>query len=106
MFMRITWGRVDSGKWADFETRYRQVAKADVPGLLARWLINDTKDPDSIFAVTLWSNADAIRAWENSPDYKNNFLAALEPYMVGAYSVSVCEVKFDDISGLKKALGR
>jgi heme-degrading monooxygenase HmoA len=93
MFMRIAWAKVEPGLWSQFEAKYREVGSAMPPGLTARWLVQDTHDPDAGFFVTLWESADAIRNWESSSDYRDSFIP-IRPFLIGNVSVSVCEVKF------------
>lgn len=106
MFVRITWGRVDPGTWPQFERRYRDVIRPDTAGLLARWLVQDTKDPDNFFAVTLWQTAEAIKTWESSDEYRDVFLAAIEPFMISRYSVAICAVRYGETSALEALRAR
>ena len=47
MIMRITWGKLRSGAWSDFEQAYHTtVAGRDVKGLRGRWLAQDVNDSD------------------------------------------------------------
>jgi len=46
-----------------------------------------------MFAVTLWEDKESIERWERSSAYKE-FLEVVEPFMMGSYSVSVCEVMY------------
>lgn len=94
MFMRITWAQLQPGVWDAFMAKYRMVAKPDTPGLVSRWVVQDTNNTESIFAITLWETREAIRDWEMSEDYRNGFLPAVEAFLVGSYSVSVSEVKY------------
>ena len=47
---------------------------------------------------------ESIRAWEASPSYANLYLAAVSPYIAGAMSVSLCEIKVFEAAGLAAAL--
>lgn len=60
----------------------------------AVWLGEAHDNPDSYFIVTLWDSMAAIQEWEQSSHYKERFSPALRPYILGNYSVSVCEVKY------------
>lgn len=92
MFMRLMWGKVRPGSWAQYEARYKAVSQP-FPGLRSRWLIRDTADPDALYAVGLWDSLDAIRQWESSPHYRDVYAPALKPFLVGELAVSICEVR-------------
>jgi len=96
MVIRITWGKLQPGKWDEFERTYRAtvVAKAkDVKGLRGRWLAQDATDKDTGFAVSLWDSAADIQAYEQSALYKE-VVAPLQPFFVGEYKTYRCEVKY------------
>lgn len=93
MYMRIYWGRIESGTWPAVERAYRDLAAVPIPGMKARWLTQDTADPDSLYTVTLWDSAAAVEAWEGSDEYRDVFMARLRPFLVGSQAVSLCEVK-------------
>ncbi len=95
MIMRITWGKLQSGKWAEFEQAYHNtvVGKA-IKGLQGRWLAQDVQDPDGGFAVSLWDTAADMEAYEQSEAYRQDILPALEPFFVGEYTTYRCDVKY------------
>jgi len=95
MIMRITWGKLHSGKWSEFEQAYRThvVAKgANVKGLQGRWLAQDTADADAGYAVSLWDTLADMRAYEQSALYKQ-IVAPLQPFFVGEFTTHTCDVK-------------
>jgi heme-degrading monooxygenase HmoA len=92
MYMRIAWVQVEPGQAANYENAFRNVASAG--NMRAIWLTNSHDNSDSYFIVTLWDSLEAIQKWEESSDYKERFSPALRPYILGNYSVSVCEVKY------------
>lgn len=93
MLMRITWGKVRPGFWDAFEAEFHRYADPATDGLLGNWLARDVRDGDSLYTVTFWRDADAIRAWESS-SARNERGQTLNNYLVGEYSVSVCEVSY------------
>ena len=93
MLMRLTWAKVRPGTWSQYELRYREVASAPVMGRQTQWLARDSNDPDAIFIVSLWDNADSIKAWEMSNHFVNVYVPTLKPFLDGEHSVSVCEVR-------------
>ena len=96
MVIRITWGKLQAGAWADFERTYRAtvVAKGkNVKGLRGRWLAQDAGDKDTGFAVSLWDSSPAMQAYEQSPLYAE-LVAPLQPLFVGEYRTYRCEVKY------------
>jgi heme-degrading monooxygenase HmoA len=102
-FVRISWGKVDSGVWDQFEQQNRGVLSPDTPGLLARWVARDTKYPDNFYTLSIWRFVADIDAWLSSKEFAK--LAQLDPYLVGGYSTSVCEVRFEEIEALIRSHG-
>ena len=103
MFLRLYWSRIEPGSWQSVQDRYVELSKVEVPGRLARWVTQDTNDPDSIITVTLWSSQAEIQAWEASAQYERS-IAAMRPYLVGSQTVSLCEVKLEHPAGLLASL--
>jgi heme-degrading monooxygenase HmoA len=60
----------------------------------------DVNDPESLYTITFWDDMASVEAWEASSEYENVFVAAIRPFIVGSQSVSLCEVKVENISGL------
>jgi heme-degrading monooxygenase HmoA len=104
MHIRIYWGKVLGEQWPTIERRYRELMNFPAPGLLARFVSQDVNDNESMFTITFWQDAESIRAWEASDDYTNLYLAAVSPFIAGAMSVSLCEVKLFEASALALAL--
>lgn len=97
MIMRITWGKLRPGSWSEFERTYRETVAAkgkDIKGLRGRWLLQDSQDKDTGFAVSLWESQADMQAYEDSAVYKNEFLPALQPFFVGDYRTYRSEVKY------------
>jgi heme-degrading monooxygenase HmoA len=104
MHVRIYWGKVAGHAWPSIEERYRELMAAPVDGLLARFVTQDVNDQESMFTITFWKDMESIRAWESSESYAKLYLAAVSPYITGAMSVSLCEVKVLEAAGLAKVL--
>jgi heme-degrading monooxygenase HmoA len=100
MFVRIYWGKIQPGTWSEIEETYRALNAIPIPGLLARWVTQDVNDPESMFTITLWNDMASVQAWEASVEYRNIFLARVRPFVIGSHSVSLCEVKVDNMAGL------
>jgi heme-degrading monooxygenase HmoA len=83
--------------WDDLQAVYARVSDPHIEGLSARWLVRDTVDTDAFFAVTLWETSEAIKAWETTPEYQTEFLDKINPFTLGTYSVSVCEIKYQSV---------
>lgn len=105
MYLRLYWAKIQPGSWNAIRDRYLEYGRAEVPGRLARWVTQDTNDPDSIITVTLWSDKAAIQAWEAS-DYYIRSVDSMRPYFVGSQTVSLCEVMLEHPPGLLEARGR
>lgn len=103
MFVRIYWGKIYPGSWDAIERSYRGLMAIEAPGLLGRLVTRDTNDPENLFTVTFWADRDSVEAWEGSRAYAETFAAALRPFIAGAQSVSLCEVKLADMAGLVRA---
>lgn len=99
MIIRITWGKLRPGSWADFERAYRDTVLTkgkSLKGLRGRWLAQDTGDTDTGFAVSLWDSASDMQAYEASPLYRE-IMAPLQPFFVGEYKTYRCDVKYTDM---------
>lgn len=95
MIMRMTWGKLRSGTWDEFEQAYRAtVVGEEVKGLRGRWLAQDANDPDGGFAVSLWETADDMQAYEQSDFFQEKALPALQPFFAGEYTTYRCDVKY------------
>ena len=98
MVIRITWGKLQPGKWDEFERTYNVtvVAKGkNVKGLRGRWLAQDATDADTGFAVSLWDSMADVQTYEQSALYKE-IVAPLQPFFVGEYRTYRCEVKHSE----------
>ena len=97
MIMRITWGKLRANSWNDFEKTYRATVAAkggQIKGLRGRWLLQDSQDKDTGFAVSLWESAADMQAYEKSELYTKEFAPALQPFFVGDYKTYRSEVKY------------
>ena len=97
MIMRITWGKLRPGSWNDFEKTYNATVAAkgrDVKGLRGRWLLQDTEDKDTGFAVSLWESAEEMQTCEQGDLYRQEIAPALQPFFVGDYKTYRSEVKY------------
>ena len=95
MIMRITWGKLQPGKWQEFEQTYKSTVLArakNVKGLRGRWLAQDVNDKDGGFAVSLWESLADMQAYEQSALFKE-VAAPLQPFFVGQYTTYRCDVK-------------
>jgi heme-degrading monooxygenase HmoA len=100
MIVRIYWGRIVPGSLPSIEEVYRQYDAASVPGMRARFVSQDVNDPDSIYVVTIWDDVASVQRWVASDDYKVRITKALRPFIVGAQSLSLSEVRVEDVAGL------
>ncbi len=99
MFSRISWGKIQAGKWDEFEAAFKDaVAKAgDQPGLKGRMLFRDTNDPNAGFAISLWETEQDMQNYENSDTMKNIVLPAVEPFFTGEYNTTFVEVCYSEV---------
>ena len=103
MFLRLYWSRIRPGSWEAVRDRYVELGRTDVPGRIARWVTQDTNDPDSVITVTLWQSQADIQAWEASTQYERS-VGSMRPYLVGSQTVSLCEVMLEHPPGLLDAV--
>ena len=97
MFIRITWGKLKSGSWNDYEAAYRKIMPQtlDVPGMRARWLIRDLDDPDAGYSVAMFETEQDMRAFTGNPQVRAAIKDALDPFHTGEYTTKHCEVKVE-----------
>jgi quinol monooxygenase YgiN len=95
--MRVAWGRVEPGKWDEYEAAYRKGAEeAGRPdGLLAHRLLRDIDDPDTGFTTLVWESRQAMEAYENSAN-KATRLGPIAPFFPAAFVVNRLEVIIDE----------
>ena len=98
MIMRITWGRLRAGAWSEFERTYRAkvIEGKTVKGLRGRLLVQDSRDKDAGFAISLWESLADMEAYEQSDLYEE-LMATFQPFFVGEYKTYRCEVKYTDL---------
>ena len=100
MIVRIMWAKTYPGAWPSIEEKYRGLNEIPTPGFRGRLVTQDVNDPESIYALTFWNDIASVEAWEASSEFQNVFAPAIRPFIVGSWSVSLCEVKVENISGL------
>ncbi len=100
MIVRIVWGRLVPGAWPSIEQIYGQFAVESIPGLRARLITQDINDPESMYAIAFWEDMASLQRWLDSDHYKRGFQAALRPFLAGSQSVSMGEVRIEEISGM------
>ena len=95
MFMRIVWGKILPGKWAEFEAAFRSAmaARGDLKGLKNHWLARDQEDPEAGYSITLWDSESDMRAFWDSPKCKQ-VMAPLESFYVNQFTTTHCEVRY------------
>ena len=99
MFTRISWGKIQDGKWEEFEAAFKDVvAKAGKqPGLKGRLLLRDKVDPNADFTLSIWESEKDMRNYENSKTMKDIVLPAIEPFFTGEYKTSFAEVCYSEV---------
>ena len=100
MIVRIVWGRLVPGAWPSVEQVFRQFDAARTPGLRARLVTQDLNDPESMYAIAFWEDVESLQKWLDSDDYQLAFLHALRPFLAGSQSVSLCDVRVEDLAGI------
>ena len=95
MYMRVTKGHVKSGCWDQYEAAYRQHVEGRPPpaGLLGRWLLRATTDPNLGFSLRLWATKVAMEAYERSDAVRREILPHLAPFLTNDFVAHHCDVK-------------
>lgn len=106
MIVRIVWGRLKPGAWAAVEQIFAQYDSASTPGLTARLVTQDINDPESMYSIAFWNDRASLERWLASDAYRVGFSAALRPFLSGSQSVSMADVRVEDLSGLAGAPAR
>jgi heme-degrading monooxygenase HmoA len=70
------------------------VANTAGPSLRGRWLAEDVREPDGGCAVSLWDSLEAMQGYEQSAVFRQEIQTTLQPFFVGVYTTSRCEVKY------------
>ena len=93
MYMRISWGRVNAGSWADYERAFKEGVEAagHVPGLIARVLSRDLDDPNTGYSLSWWESAEAMEAYEAGAAEKE-ILPRIQQYFGGAFVTNRLEI--------------
>jgi heme-degrading monooxygenase HmoA len=109
VFIRISWGRVDPGKWDEYEAAYREgvAAAGRVQGLKGRIFSRDLDDPDTGYSISLWESAADMEAYEAGAA-ERDILPRIQPYFGGAFVTNRLEILLDeryDESGVDSARG-
>ena len=58
-----------------------------------RWLAQDVRGPDAGYAVSLWDSLEDMQAYEQSALCKQEMRARLQPFFVGEFTITSCEVR-------------
>jgi heme-degrading monooxygenase HmoA len=95
MFMRISWGRIRSGQWEEYERRFDKLAAAQTAagGPKRRWLVRDLDEPDAGFAISLFDTEEEMRAWSNDPAARQRTQSEMSDVYIGDYRTRQCEVR-------------
>jgi len=92
MYMRIAWVQTEPGQAEKYEAAFKKVYRAET--MRAVCLGQTSDNPDSLYIITLWDSLEAIKDWESSPLYLKSINPMLNAFILGNYSVSICEMKY------------
>lgn len=98
MYVRIYWGKIHPRSWEDLKKNYEKLMELPTPGLIGRMVMRDTVDSESIYTITMWKDVESVTAWEKSEEYKTLYVAAVSAHILGSRSVSLCEVKVENLT--------
>ena len=100
MIVRIVWGRLKPNAWQSVEQIFRQYDAASTPGLTARIVTQDVNDPESMYTIAFWNDRASLERWLASDVYRVGFSEALRPFLASSQSVSMADVRVEDLAGL------
>jgi heme-degrading monooxygenase HmoA len=100
MIVRIVWGRLKPNAWQSVEQIFRQYDAASTPGLTARIVTQDVNDPESMYSIAFWNDRASLERWLASEVYRVGFSEALRPFLASSQSVSMADVRVEDLAGL------
>ena len=89
MFVRMVWGKLRPGSWAEYESHYRNSVVGntnDVPGLVSRQLLRSTEDPDEGISLSNWDTLEHLLEYERS-ETRGTLAKQVEHLYRGEYSV-------------------
>lgn len=97
MYVRISWGRVNPGSWADYEAAFKEGVEAAgaIDGLVRRELCRDVDDPDTGYSLSWWESAEAMEAYEEGRAVNDQVLARIQPFFAGAFVTNRLEIVMD-----------
>lgn len=101
MHIRMVWGRLMRGKWAEYEQYFNErvlgSANPTVEGLRGRKLLRSSENPDEGISLSLWDSLEAMQKYEKSPQRQKS-VKATEHLHVGDYWVKKFEVRLSSDS--------
>ena len=99
MIGRIVWARLVPNAWPSVDRVFHEQSALSTPGLVGRLVTRDVNDPDSMYAIAFWDDVASVERWLASDAYRLGLSAALRPFLAGSQSVSMGEVRLEDMGG-------
>ena len=95
MFARISWGKIKSGTWDEFEAALVDAVTGVKPqkGFKGRLLLRDVNDPNAGYTLSLWETEEDMRNYEASDTVQKRVLPAVERFFTGEYTTTFVEVR-------------
>ena len=94
MFVRMVWGQLRPGSWADYERHYHENVvnpPSPIKGLRERQLLRSTEDPDEGVSVSIWDTLEDLRSYETG-EFRQKIAQEVENLYRGEYWVKHFEV--------------
>jgi len=85
--------------WPSVDRVFRDQSALLTPGFLGRFVTRDVNDPDSMYAIAFWEDIASVERWLASDAYRLGLSSALRPFLAGSQSVSMGEVRLEDVGG-------
>jgi heme-degrading monooxygenase HmoA len=93
MLMRITWGKIQDGRWDEYVALWQKSATEThgAKGLGGRWLLRDRDSKNAGYSISLWETNEALESYVANQQGRpvNTDMVAC---FTGQYVTTICDV--------------
>lgn len=94
MFVRVAWGKVQAGRWDEFQRVYAAFV-GDVEGLQRRLLLQGQQDADEGMSLTFWDSEEHAARYTGTDVYRER-MSKFEEFFQDEYWTKTFEIKVDN----------